>query len=80
VKLVNFGSAPIHPPKLDKDGKPMAGLRNRRAEMWGLSKDWLEDEGGADIPDLDSLQADACGLVTDYGTPTSAFCWKARTR
>lgn len=61
VKLVNFGSAPIHPPKLDSQGRPMAGYANRRAEMWGLSKEWLEDEGGADIPDLDSLQADACG-------------------
>ena len=61
VKLVSFGSSPIHPPKLDRQGKPMAGYANRRAEMWGLSKEWLEDEGGADIPDLDSLQADACG-------------------
>lgn len=61
VTLVNFGSAPISPAKTDSRGRPMAGYANRRAEMWGLSKEWLEDEGGADIPDLDSLQADACG-------------------
>jgi hypothetical protein len=48
---VNFGGKPIHPPKLDKDGKPMAGPLNRRAEMWSLSKRLAEDEGGADIPD-----------------------------
>jgi hypothetical protein len=28
--------------------------------MWGLSRDWLADAGGADIPDQDSLQSDAC--------------------
>jgi hypothetical protein len=57
---VNFGSAPHRPNPADKDGKPMAGPLNRRAEMWGLSRDWLDDPGGADIPDIDSLQRDAC--------------------
>lgn len=65
-RLVNFGSSPIHPPKRDKDGKEMAGYLNRRAEMWGLSRDWLDDEGGADIPDSDALQADACGPGSHY--------------
>lgn len=60
VIVVNFGSAPIHPPQKDMDGRPMAGPANRRAEMWSLSRDWLEDEGGADIPDSDGLQSDAC--------------------
>lgn len=66
VVAVNFGSAPRKPPKVDAAGKPMAGPRNRRAEMWGDSKEWLDDEGGADIPDLDSLQADACGPGYGY--------------
>ena len=57
---VNFGSAPHRPNPVDKDGKPMAGPKNRRAEMWGLSRDWLDDPGGADIPDDDGLQRDAC--------------------
>lgn len=65
-RLVNFGSAPIHPPKFDKDGKELAGPLNRRAEMWSLSRDWLQDQGGADIPDLDSLQSDACGPGYHY--------------
>lgn len=65
-RLISFGSSPIHPPKRDKDGKPMAGYENRRAEMWGLSRDWLEDEGGADIPDQDSLQVDACAPGFHY--------------
>lgn len=64
--LVNFGSSPIHPPKIDKDGREVAGYLNRRAEMWGLSRDWLDDEGGADIPDSDALQADACGPGYHY--------------
>lgn len=66
VKLISFGSSPIHPPRIDKDGKEFAGYLNRRAEMWGLSRDWLEEEGGADIPDKDSLQADACGPGYHY--------------
>jgi hypothetical protein len=57
---VNFGSEPFNPNPKDKDGKPMAGPRNRRAEMWGLSRDWLDEVSGADIPDRDSIQADAC--------------------
>lgn len=34
--------------------------------MWGDSREWLEDELGADIPDKDSLQADACGPGYKY--------------
>lgn len=58
---VNFGGAPRKPPKTDIHGKPLPGPLNRRAEMWDDSRDWLMDELGADIPDRDSLQADACG-------------------
>jgi hypothetical protein len=34
---------------------------NRRAEIWGRSKHWLEEPAGVQVPDPDSLQADACG-------------------
>lgn len=68
VRLVNFGSAPIMPPRLDEHGKQMAGPANRRAEMWWLSREWLEDEAGADIPDSEALQADACGPGYRYDT------------
>jgi len=67
VKAVNFGSAPLEPPRLDDDGNEVGGgPANRRAEMWRNSKEWLEQEGGADIPDDDSLQADACGPSYKY--------------
>lgn len=68
VRLVNFGSAPIMPPRLDEHGRQMAGPANRRAEMWWLSREWLEDEAGADIPDSEALQADACGPGYKYDT------------
>ncbi len=34
--------------------------------MWERSRAWLEDAGGADLPDLDALQADACAPGYSY--------------
>jgi hypothetical protein len=46
------------------------GPLNRRAEMWMKSKEWLEDPAGVNIPDEDSLQADACGPGYKYDSNT----------
>ena len=70
VRAVNFGSAPMEPPPLDPHGKPSGGPVNRRAEMWMKSKEWLEDAAGVQIPDSDSLQADACGPAYKYDSHT----------
>jgi hypothetical protein len=60
IRAVNFGSSPLEPgPAL-----------NRRAEMWMNAKKWLEDEGGADLPDEDELQADACAPSYKYDSLT----------
>jgi hypothetical protein len=67
---VNFGSAPFEPPPLDESGRPSGGPLNRRAEMWMKSKAWLEDPAGAQIPDSDRLQADACGPSYRYDSNT----------
>ena len=66
VVPVNFGSEPQEPVELLPDGTKKPGPRNRRAEMWKRSNDWLNEPGGADIPDKDSLQADACGPGYSY--------------
>lgn len=71
VKAVNFGSAPQDKPKppvsgIDAKVKQKGGPANRRAEMWARSKQWLEDVGEAQLPDLDSLQADACAPGYKY--------------
>ena len=66
VRAVNFGSSPVEPSPLDENGKPSGGPLNRRAEMWMKSKAWLDDIGGAQIPDSDSLHADACGPGYTY--------------
>lgn len=67
VSAVNFGSAPIQPARYDEKGQEMGGgPANRRAEMWMASKEWLESPSGADIPDDDRLQADACGPSYRY--------------
>lgn len=71
VKAVNFGSAPLEPPKLDEDGREVGGgPLNRRAEMWMASNEWLQDPAGVSIPDSDTLQADACGPGYSYDSNT----------
>lgn len=64
--LVNFGGKPQTEIIIERDGTKHPGPANRRVEMWMRSRDWLEQEGGADLPDLDSLQADACGPRSSY--------------
>lgn len=67
VKPVNFGSAPMEPPQIDEHGNEVGGgPANRRAEMWMASNDWLQQEGGADVPDDDLLQSEACGPGYKY--------------
>jgi|SRR6266508_2110736 len=61
VEAVNFGSTVVEPAPLDEQGRPYGGPLNRRAEMWLKSKQWLEGDVPVQIPDSDSLQADACG-------------------
>lgn len=70
VVAINFGSSPFEPPPKDKDGKPKGGYVNRRAEMWGKSKEWLDEPAGVQIPDTDALQADACGPRYTYDSLT----------
>lgn len=66
VRAVNFGSAPLEPPRFDDEGKELPGPANRRAEMWMASREWLDDVGGADVPDEDGLHAEACGPTYKY--------------
>lgn len=66
VVPINFGGEPQEPYKLLPSGEKQPGPKNRRAEMWSRSRDWLEEPGGADIPDSDGLQADACGPTYGY--------------
>ncbi|WP_211260732.1 hypothetical protein [Pseudoxanthomonas dokdonensis] len=67
VRAVNFGAAPVEPPKFDEQGREIGGgPANRRAEIWMASRDWLQQAGGADIPDTDVLQGDACGPSYRY--------------
>lgn len=60
VVPIDFAGSPQSKEIILPNGEKRPGPYNRRAEMWMRSKDWLEDELGADIPDEDSLQVDAC--------------------
>lgn len=66
AEIVNFGSAPQEPEIYLKNGEKRPGPMNRRAEMWQRSKFWLQDEGGAQLPDEPALQTDACGPKYSY--------------
>jgi len=70
VRPINFGSAPFEPPPRDNNNRASGGPLNRRAEMWLKSKEWLADPAGVQIPDSDSLQADACGPGYSYDSTT----------
>lgn len=66
VTGVNFGGEPLEPVVLMDDGTKSPGPKNRRAEMWMKSKEWLEDPLGVDIPDDNIFQADAVGPSYKY--------------
>ena len=66
VVPIDFGGSPQEPDIHLPSGEVRPGPYNRRAEMWMRSRDWLMAAGGADIPDSDSLQADACGPGYKY--------------
>jgi hypothetical protein len=68
VVPIDFGGSPQQPDITLPSGEVRPGPYNRRAEMWMRSRDWLKEPGGADIPDLDSLQADACGPGYHYNS------------
>ena len=51
IVAVNGGATPLDQKR----------FYNKRAEMWGLMLDWL-NEFPCQIPDLDSLHADLCGI------------------
>jgi hypothetical protein len=70
VRAVNFGSKPMEPPPQDRDGRPQGGPLNRRAEMWMKSREWLEEPAGVQIPDKDSIEADACGPTYKWDSLT----------
>lgn len=63
---VNFGSAPMEPEIMLPGGKKRPGPRNRRAEMWSRSRDWLDEVAGVQLPDTDAIQADACAPGYSY--------------
>lgn len=56
---VNGGSTPLNQDK----------YINKRAEMWGLMKEWLLDTP-SQIPDSDSLHADLCGIKYRFDSKT----------
>jgi hypothetical protein len=68
VVPIDFGGSPQQSDIFLPSGEVRPGPYNRRAEMWSRSRDWLEEPGGADIPDDDSLQADACGPGYHYNS------------
>jgi hypothetical protein len=71
IVLVNFGDPAHVDQTVTKDGTKRGGPLNRRAQMYERGRDWLEQVGGADLPDSDSLQTDACAAGATYRTTDS---------
>lgn len=67
-ELVNFGDPAQRQEIISATGSIRPGPKNRRAEMWWRSRDWLSSTGGVDIPDNDAIQSDACGPSYRYDT------------
>ena len=63
---VNFGGAPQDEIEYLPDGSKLPGPKNRRAEIWKRSREWLTQVADVQIPDEDSLQADACAPGYHY--------------
>lgn len=68
VVPIDFSGTPQEPDITLPSGEVRPGPYNRRAEIWMRSRDWLKEPGGAQIPDCDSLQADACSPGYHYNT------------
>lgn len=80
VKTVNFGSAAQDAYIRLPSGEKRAGPKNRRAEMWQRMKDWFEREGGVEIPNIDSLQADLCGPGFHYDVTTQQLILESKEK
>lgn len=63
---VNFGGSPLEPTITLDNGELAPGPKNRRAEMWMKSRQWLADPMGVDIPDEGLFQSDAVGPSYSY--------------
>lgn len=65
-RLIELGYKDIIVP-VNAGSKPLDGKRylNKRAEMWALCKEWL-NEIPCTIPDIDSLHADLCGIKYSF--------------
>ena len=65
VRSVSFGT----PSQVKMADRSRVGPENRRAEMWGRLKEWIEDrEGCAAIPNIDDLQSDLVAVKQIHRT------------
>lgn len=65
LKELRYGDV-VHGVNFGAGARDDAQYANKRAEMWGLLKEWLNDPGGADIPDDDTLHGHICAPGYHY--------------
>jgi hypothetical protein len=65
---IDFAGSPQEPDLYLPSGEKRPGPFNRRAEMYMRSRNWLDEPAGVQIPDDDSLQADACSPGYHYNS------------
>ena len=74
-RLKEMGFSNIYPVNSGEKALDPDLYGNKRAEMWGEGKKWLEDTP-CQIPDDDEIQADICGPSYRYDSKTRLFIEK----
>lgn len=66
-RLVEVGlGARVTPVNFAQKAEEDDRYRNKRAEIWARTKDWLADPGGVDIPDDNTLHRHLCAPTYQY--------------
>lgn len=68
VRAVNFAEQASEPDR----------FKNRRAEIWWRTNDWLKDTAGVEIPDDNVLHRHLCGPISWYDLAANRFQLEAK--
>jgi hypothetical protein len=65
-RLIELGHRNVHSVVAGARAEDDSRYVNKRAEMWGRIRDWLDDKLGVSLPESDELAGELCGLRYSY--------------